>query len=159
MISLRPKRSTSATWLSPARFWQFNEQGTSIMTNRFGLSRTDEHWAVQGRGQCYKCIVEKERYEPLRDLSIGDMRSMRARTWPRQDRFVSREFERVRWMGQASKSISHHPHAIETLSLSLSPARTGNPNRWYCSAPIVMHFLRGTLIGSRRIAIRWDSEW
>jgi len=43
------------------------------MTNRFGLSRTDEHWAVQGRGQCYKCIVEKKRHEPLRDLSIGDI--------------------------------------------------------------------------------------
>jgi len=35
------------------------------MTNRFGLSRTDGHWAVQGRGQCYKCTVEKK-HERLR---------------------------------------------------------------------------------------------
>jgi len=105
--------------VSLARLWQFNEQGTSIMTNRFGLSRADGHWAVQGRGQCYKCTVEKKRHEPLRDLSIDTISSTRARTWPRQDRFVSRGLKRGRdgWAGPRNLLVI--THTIPRLSLSL----------------------------------------
>lgn len=34
--------------VSLVRSWQFNVQGTSIMTNRFGLSRTDGHLGGSG---------------------------------------------------------------------------------------------------------------
>lgn len=95
------------------------------MTNRFGLSRADGHWAVQGRGQCYKCTVEKKRHEPLRDLSIDTISSTRARTWPRQDRFVSRGLERGRdgWAGPRNLLVITHTIPRRSLSPFLSRRR------------------------------------
>lgn len=93
------------------------------MTNRSALPRAR---SVQGRGQCYKCIERSgERRRGVErggegmgrgmGLSIADIPLAAFR---RDDRLGKIDLCRgsSRWMGQSTKSISHHPHDIGPLS-------------------------------------------
>lgn len=93
------------------------------MTNRSALPRAR---SVQGRGQCYKCIEKSgERRRGVErggegmgrgmGLSIADIPLAAFR---RDDRLGKIDLCRgsSRWMGQSTKSISHHPHDIGPLS-------------------------------------------
>lgn len=94
-----------------------------VMTNRSALPRAR---SVQGRGQCYKCIERSgERRRGVErggegmgrgmGLSIADIPLAAFR---RDDRLGKIDLCRgsSRWMGQSTKSISHHPHDIGPLS-------------------------------------------
>lgn len=133
------------------------------MTNRSALPRAR---SVQGRGQCYKCIERSgERRRGVErggegmgrgmGLSIADIPLAAFR---RDDRLGKIDLCRgsSRWMGQSTKSISHHPHDIGPLSpfsvsilFTLFMVQTGTSDRHSFRADQSRSVHRGMLMRSR----------